>query len=107
LYDRINTRVEAMLAQGFMEEVKSILERGYTLDDPGLNTVGYKQAIRFLNEETSREQMIKDIKTKTRRYAKRQLTYFRRWNFVHWLDMDEHSTDVMVEKIIQLLNELE
>ena len=107
LYDRINTRVEAMLAQGFMEEVKSILERGYTLDDPGLNTVGYKQAIRFLNEETSREQMIKDIKTKTRRYAKRQLTYFRRWNFVHWLDMDEHSTDVMVEKILQLLNELE
>lgn len=103
LYDRINLRVEHMFETGFLEEVKDILNKGYTLDDPGLNTVGYKQAIAFLNNELSRDQMVKDIKTKTRRYAKRQLTWFRRWDFVHWIDADKHPPEEIVEVIIRNL----
>lgn len=96
LYDRINKRVEQMFEQGFLNEVQSILDRGYTLEDPGLNTVGYKEAVAFLKDNISREQMIKDIKTQTRRYAKRQLSWFRRWDFINWVDLEENDkTDVL------------
>ena len=91
LYDRINRRVDRMFDQGFLEEVQSILDRGYSLDDPGLNTVGYKQAINYLEGNISREQMVKDMKTKTRRYAKRQLSWFRRWDFIHWIDLEKQT----------------
>jgi len=80
-----------MFEEGFLDEVRTILDMGYTLEDPGLNTVGYKEAIAYLNDETSREQMIKDMKTQTRRYAKRQLSWFRRWDFIHWINLDETS----------------
>lgn len=100
LYNRINRRVDLMFKNGFLDEVKSIMAMGFSLNDPGLNTVGYKQAIAFLNGNLSRDQMIKDIKTKTRRYAKRQLTWFRRWDFVHWIDADEHLPQEIIKKII-------
>ncbi len=91
LYDRINRRVDRMFEHGFLEEVQAILERGYSLQDPGLNTVGYKQAIEFIKGNISREKMVKDMKTKTRRYAKRQLSWFRRWDFIHWINLDNTS----------------
>ncbi len=91
LYDRINLRVDKMFEQGFLNEVEEILRRGYSLEDPGLNTVGYKQAIEFINGNMSREKMITDMKTKTRRYAKRQLSWFRRWDFIRWIDLDNTS----------------
>lgn len=94
LYERINSRVDRMIEQGLLEEVESILNRGYTLNkDPGLNTVGYRQAIHYLEGNISYEQMVKDIKTKTRRYARRQLSWFRRWNFIHWIDLDDTSPE--------------
>ena len=89
LYSRINQRVDQMFEDGFLDEVRDILDQGYTLDDPGLNTVGYKEAIAFLKDEISREKMIKDMKTQTRRYAKRQLSWFRRWDFINWINMDQ------------------
>ncbi len=89
LYERINRRVEQMFEQGFLDEVRSILDKGYSLDDPGLNTVGYKEAIAFLKNQLSRDQMIKDMKTQTRRYAKRQLSWFRRWDFIRWIDLKD------------------
>lgn len=91
LYDRINHRVDQMFNEGFLNEVRTILDMGYTLEDPGLNTVGYKEAIAYLNDEISREQMIEDMKTQTRRYAKRQLSWFRRWDFINWIDLDQTS----------------
>lgn len=103
LYDRINRRVDQMFDQEFLIEVRSILDRGYTLDDPGLNTVGYKEAIAFLQDEISHEQMIKDMKTQTRRYAKRQLSWFRRWDFIHWIDMDQTTKNEAINLIRQQL----
>ena len=100
LYERINRRTDQMFENGFLDEVRSILDQGYSLDDPGLNTVGYKEAIAFLNDEISREQMIKDMKTQTRRYAKRQLSWFRRWDFINWLDLDENSPDQARSQIL-------
>lgn len=103
LYERINRRVDKMFEQGFLEEVQTILNMRYSLNDPGLNTVGYKEAIAHLNGELSHEQMIKDMKTQTRRYAKRQLTWFKRWDFIHWLDMDNLTVEKAQEKIAQHL----
>lgn len=99
LYDRINRRVDLMFEQGFLDEVRSILDRGYSLEDPGLNTVGYKEAIAYLQNEISREQMVKDMKTQTRRYAKRQLSWFRRWDFIHWIDLEETHREAAIEFI--------
>lgn len=101
LYDRINRRVDRMFEQGFLEEVRELLDKGYSLNDPGLNTVGYKEAIAFLNNKISRETMIKDMKTQTRRYAKRQLTWFRRWDFVNWINLDEHTPKSARRNILQ------
>ncbi|MCW9706869.1 tRNA (adenosine(37)-N6)-dimethylallyltransferase MiaA [Fodinibius salsisoli] len=108
LYDRINQRVDSMFEQGFLEEVKSILERGYSLQDPGINTVGYKQAIRHIQGNISREKMVKDMKTKTRRYAKRQLSWFRRWDFIHWINLENTSSkaaqNFIAERVAAKLN---
>ena len=103
LYDRINRRVDLMFEKGFLQEVRSILDMGYTLQDPGLNTVGYKEAIAYLQGELSREKMVKDMKTQTRRYAKRQITWFKRWEFVQWIDLDKTGKDGAVEKVLQHL----
>lgn len=103
IYDRINSRVEQMFNRGFLDEVESILDRGYTLDDPGLNTVGYKEAIAFLSDEISREKMVEDMKTQTRRYAKRQLSWFRRWDFINWINVDELSKNEAVDNIVYQL----
>lgn len=103
LYDRINRRVDRMFDKGFLDEVRSILDMGYSLQDPGLNTVGYKEAIAFLKDEISRDKMIKDMKTQTRRYAKRQITWFKRWDFVNWLNLDQLSPKEAAEKVAQHL----
>lgn len=100
LYERINQRVEEMFEQGFLEEVKELQQKGYSPEDPGVNTVGYKEAFSFLNGDISREQMIEDMKTQTRRYAKRQLTWFRRWDFIHWINLDKHTTESACEIIL-------
>lgn len=103
LYDRINRRTEQMFKQGFLEEVENILARGYSLEDPGLNTVGYKEVIAFLKGEISREQMIRDIQTQSRRYAKRQLSWFRRWDFINWINLENAGREEALDFIAQRL----
>lgn len=99
LYDRINQRVDLMIKSGLIEETRAVLEKGYSPELQSLQTVGYREVIAYLNGDMSRETMIETIKTQTRRYAKRQLTWFRRWDFVHWLDGDGCSTGELVEEI--------
>jgi tRNA dimethylallyltransferase len=103
LYDRINRRVDQMFSDGFLDEVRTILDKGYTLEDPGLNTVGYKEAIAFLKGEINREKMVKDMKTQTRRYAKRQLSWFRRWDFIQWIDLDKSTNEDARDFILKQL----
>jgi len=101
LYERINKRVDEMLKKGLIKETKSILDLGYPKDLHSLNTVGYSEVIQFLNGKfESPIEMAEIIKTKTRRYAKRQLTWFRRWDFIKWLDADAHSPEELSEIII-------
>ncbi|WP_022834937.1 tRNA (adenosine(37)-N6)-dimethylallyltransferase MiaA [Salisaeta longa] len=89
LYDRINARVDAMLDAGLLDEVQAVMDRGARLDEPPLSTIGYREPIQHLRGEMSREEMIRRVKRNTRRYAKRQLTWFRRYDDYHTLDAEE------------------
>lgn len=77
LYERINERVEEMAADGLVEEARRLLEAGYGPDSPGMRTVGYVEAVAFIQGKMNREEMIAAIAQATRRYAKRQMTWFR------------------------------
>jgi len=103
LYDRINRRVDKMLESGLVEETKTILELGYSKHLQALQTVGYRQVIEYLDGNLSREQMVRDIKTKTRRYAKRQLTWFRRWPFIKWLNAHEMTNMQLTDSVKQMV----
>ncbi len=100
LYDRINKRVDSMIEKGLVEEVKSILDAGHSKELQSLNTVGYQEIIRFLDGEWSLEKAVEKIKTSTRRYAKRQMTWYKRWGFIHWLDAGEKNIEKMEEEIL-------
>ncbi len=91
LYSRIEERVDLMIEQGLVEEVKSILNAGYDEKLNSLNTVGYKEIIAFLKNEITLERAIELIKRNTRRYAKRQITWFKRDSRITWLNLNPDS----------------
>lgn len=103
LYERINQRVDSMIEQGLIEETKSILDQGYSSTLQSLQTVGYREVITFLDGDFTKDEMIEKIKTNTRRYAKRQLTWFRKWDFIEWLNADGLSVEEMKEQILRIL----
>lgn len=85
LYERINKRVDLMLEQGLLEEVKEILERHQKFPT-AMQGLGYKEVVEFLEGNLTKEEMIEKIKMETRRYAKRQMTWFRKNKQTIWLD---------------------
>ncbi len=94
LYRRIERRTEAMFAAGLVEEVRSLLERGYDPSLKALNTIGYREVIAFLRGACSRQEAIERVKRNTRRYAKRQLTWFRRDEAINWVDPDREFAKI-------------
>ncbi len=94
LYDRINLRVDKMIEAGLVDEIKGILERGYDPDLNSLNTVGYKEIISYFNAEISLDEAVELIKRNSRRYAKRQLTWFRAEEHTTWIDLGSDAGDL-------------
>ncbi len=95
LYDRINKRVEIMLENGLLHEVQNLLP---WQNLSALNTVGYSELFDYLNNKISLEEAIELIKRNSRRYAKRQLTWFRRDKKAIWIQ--ELTTENQLQKII-------
>ncbi len=89
VYERIGRRVDEMIKEGLIREVKRLLTRGYSKRLNSLQGLGYRQAIEFLEGKYDRERMKYLIKRDTRRYAKRQLTWWRKDGRIHWIKMDE------------------
>lgn len=87
LYERINRRVDQMLEAGLIEEVRAILAAGYSPDLEVLRTIGYQEVIAYLQGAYDQDTMRRLIQRNTRRYAKRQLTWFRRFHF-EWRKLD-------------------
>ena len=85
LYDRINKRVDIMIEEGLIDEVRKILKE-YKEFPTAMQGLGYKEVAEYLNGKVSKEEMIDKIKMETRRYAKRQLTWFKRYENIVWLD---------------------
>lgn len=88
LYENINKRVDQMLREGLIQEVKDILSR-YKEFPTAMQALGYKETKSYLDGKISKEEMIEKIKMETRRYAKRQLTWFRKNKEGVWLDMSK------------------
>ena len=85
LYDRLNQRCESMFAQGLLEETAVLLADGFSPGLKALQSLGYKQAVEHLTGSLSYKDAVLECQTKTRQYAKRQFTWFRREPNVHWL----------------------
>lgn len=106
LYKNIETRVDSMLKEGVVDEVSSILKLGYAKDSNSLNTVGYKEIIQYLDGEISIDRAIELIKRNTRRYAKRQMTWFNADKRIKWYDINSEIDLVnLADKIAKEINE--
>ena len=86
LYDRINRRVDIMIEKGLIDEVSSLHEKYGESLLTSMQAIGYKEVVEFLKGNCTKEEMIEKIKMETRRYAKRQLTWFRKIENIQWLD---------------------
>lgn len=93
LYERINKRVDIMLEQGLIDEVKDLISMGLSEDTQSMKGIGYKEIIQYLKGEISYEEAVYLIKKGTRNYAKRQLTWFRKDKRVIWVDKDDFSSE--------------
>ncbi len=103
LYARINARVDGMIKDGLVEEVRSILSKGF---DPKLNalqTIGYREVIRYLNGDWSADDMIFEIKKNSRRYAKRQLTWFHGLPEARWITVSDQTDEEIAEEVVKLM----
>jgi len=89
LYIRINNRVDSLIKNGLVEEVKSLLNKGYDEKLPSMSSVGIKEIIPYIKGEMGLEEATEILKRNTRRYAKRQMTWFRRYDNVQWLNPNE------------------
>ena len=84
LYDRINARVDKMVSDGLFDEVKGLLDSGLSPESTAMQAIGYKEPAAYFRGEMSRDEAIELIKLSSRRYAKRQLTWLRRDDSIHW-----------------------
>lgn len=85
LYERINIRVDKMIKDGLIEEVENLLKK-YQEFPTAMQGLGYKEVATYLKGECTKEEMIEKLKMETRRYAKRQLTWFRKDKEIQWID---------------------
>jgi tRNA dimethylallyltransferase len=99
LYEKINLRVIKMIEKGWIEEVKNLLEKGYSPKLKPFKAIGYKYIIQYLQGKISLEKAIELIQRDTRRYAKRQLTWFKKEPDIYWFNPDEK------ERILNFLKE--
>ncbi len=102
LYDRINMRVDLMLQSGLIDEVRHLLKMGLTAEHQAMQGIGYKEVIRHINGELTAAELGALLKQNTRRYAKRQLTWFRRYQNAQWIDITiRKNADSVVEYIME------
>ena len=107
LYKRIDKRVDIMMENGLIEEVKNLLNMGYTKDMISMQGIGYKEIIKYLEGEYELDEAIEIIKRDSRRYAKRQLTWFRRYDDAKWFNLDEYNdSEILKQDIISHIEKM-
>jgi len=107
LYQMINLRVDKMIKDGFIEEVKMLRDKGYKENLNSMQGLGYKQINKHLNGVYSKEEAIDLIKIETRHYAKRQMTWFRnKIENIEWIDLDKDSENKAISEIKNKINKV-
>jgi len=91
LYERINLRVDAMIAEGLIDEVKKLLNMGYNPELKAMQSIGYRHILDFLNGKFSWEETVRILKRDTRRYAKRQITWFKADPEMVWIEPEKYD----------------
>ena len=104
LYHRIEQRVDVMLANGLIAEVESLLATGYARDTIALQSFGYKELITYLDGECTYTEAISQLKQNTRRFAKRQLTWFRKDTRIEWIDRE--TTPDIVPHLLKKIGDI-
>ena len=107
LYEIINDRVDKMLKDGLIEEVEQLKKRGLSEKNQSMRAIGYKEVLAFLNGEYDRERMVELLKQHSRNFAKRQMTFLRGMNDVHYVDVEnfEEAEKKLTKQIGDWLNE--
>lgn len=104
LYDRINRRVDLLIKRGLLEEVRELLAKGLTEGDISMKGIGYKEIIAYYHGQYSLQEAIDLVKKNTRHYAKRQLTWFKRYKEMKWFNISEYDSDAdCLKEIFQWL----
>ena len=101
LYDRINKRVDIMLSQGLEEEAKSLFEK-YGENNILMNTIGYQELYPYFNGESDFETAVELLKQNTRRYAKRQISWFNANKDINWFDIKLKTKEQILKEIINI-----
>ena len=106
LYERINKRVDTMVSNGLIDEVRSLLKMGYTKNMVSMQGLGYKEIIAYLEGDCTLDDALETLKRDTRRFAKRQYTWFKRDKRIYWINIDMFSTkSQLTDCIISYINE--
>lgn len=105
LYARIEQRIDLMMEQGLLAEVQGLLEKGYTPDLVSMQGIGYKEFLPYYKGECTLEEAVTQLKTNTRRFAKRQLTWFRRQIDGLWVEMDKKTAEEALSEVLTYVKE--
>lgn len=104
LYNRINSRVDTMINNGLVDEVKDLLSKGLTNQHQSMKAIGYRQIISYLTNDLSLDDAVDLIKRDSRRYAKRQFTWFKKYKDAKWLDVESQDIEKLTEQILNDYN---
>ena len=105
LYEQINQRVDTMIQNGLVEEVKYLYKQGYE-NTQAMKAIGYKELIPYIKGETDLDAAVQLLKRNSRRYAKRQYTWFKNQMNIHWYDVTNTKYDKIVDNIIKDMSEV-
>ena len=100
LYARIEERIDKMISKGLIEEVKGLLAKGYSKDLPSFQALGYKEVVEYLDGKWSKEKMITELKKRTRHFARRQMTWFKRFKSIKWFEVPV-DTQAILDYIVK------
>ena len=105
LYERINHRVDLMMEQGLVNEVRHLMAAGVSRTAQAMKGIGYKETAAYLDGECSLDEAVYEIKKATRHFAKRQLTWYRKMPYIHWFEVDGKTTEELLQEILPKIEE--